>query len=263
MRIILAVLLAFGFSFGAELTLTGSVISDNQKMISSRNMGYVKEIKVSEGDTVKRGDLLYSIDSKEIDAQKTQVELAIAQAELGLNMYQNQYDNVVLNLQRHKRLYDQDMISKFELETLELGEKNLKAMVDISKKQVAQAKEQLKQINNQYNYLNIKAPNDGVVVAKNIKVGEMAIPGMPAVVLSDLSNLKIEAEISESNLNDVKIGTKCKIEIPSIELVTDGEVSSIIPSSNPLTHSFKIKLTFDQKSARVYPGMFAKVVVGE
>ncbi len=261
MRYILILGIALFLLQGSELNLSGSVISDNQKMISSRNMGYVKEIKVSEGDRVEEGDLLYSIDSKEIDAQKSQVKLSIAQANLSLNMYKNQYDNVLLNLQRHKRLYEKDMISKYELETLELEEKNLKAMVNIAKKQVEQAEEQLKEIENQYNYLNIKAPNSGVIVGKNIKVGEMAIPGMPAIILSDLSDLKIEAEISETNLKEIKEGTKCVVEIPSLSFITEGEISSIIPSSNPLTHSFKIKISFDVKESTIYPGMFAKISI--
>jgi Multidrug resistance efflux pump len=123
MRKILAAL-ALGASLIAEtLTLSGSVISDNQKMITSRFMGFVTTVTVSEGDYVKKGDLLYTIDSKEIDSALTQVQLAISQAELSLQMYQNQYTNVKLNLERHRRLLAQDMVSKFEVENLELAEK--------------------------------------------------------------------------------------------------------------------------------------------
>ena len=50
-----------------ELDLSASVISDNEKILSSRNMGYIKSIKVSEGDRVKKGALLYEIDSIEIE----------------------------------------------------------------------------------------------------------------------------------------------------------------------------------------------------
>lgn len=247
--------------FSAELKLSGSVISDNQKQISSRYMGYIKELSVSEGSIVKKDDLLYSIDSKEIDAQKAQVELGIAQAELALNMNRNQYENVKLNLERHKRLYAQDMVSKYELENLQLYAKNLESMVEISKKQVKQAKEQLKTIQNQYQYLNITAPNDGVVIAKNIKVGEMAIPGMPVIVLSDLGELKIEAEIAESDLGSISMDMPVEVEIPSLSLVTTGKISAIIPSSNPMTHKFRIKASFDAQEKAVYPGMYATIKI--
>ena len=244
----LLILLALGTTLVAEtLTLSGSVISDNQKMITSRFMGFVTEVKASEGDYVNKGDLLYTIDSREIDSAKEQ-------AQLGLQMYQNQANNVLLNLARHKRLFKLDMVAKYKVEELELANKNMQDMISISKARLAQ-------VNNQYRYLRIKAPNSGVIVAKNIKVGEMAMPGMPAIILSDLSNLKISAEISESNLGRVKHGTKVVVKIPSLKVKTIGTVSAIIPNSNPMTHTFKIKISFKTNNKSVYPGMYATVNV--
>ncbi len=245
--------------YAGNLNLTGSVISDNQKMMTSRYMGFVIKVGVDEGDRVKKGQLLYEIDSKEIDSAKAQVELAISQAKLASQMYENQYQNVELNLHRYKRLLKKDMVSKYDVENLELAEKNLKAMVKISKEQIKQAKAKLQEVLNQYKYLKIKAPNDGVVIAKNIKVGEMAMPGMPAIILSDLSDLKISTEISESNLKDIKIGESVKVEIPSIGLKSMGVIDSIIPSSNPLTHTFRLKVKFNRDKKTVYPGMYAIV----
>ncbi len=259
---ILGLVLLFGLALsGANLNLTGSVISDNQKMITSRYMGFVIKVGVQEGDRVKKGDLLYEIDSKEIDSAKAQVELAISQAKLASQMYENQYQNVKLNLERHKRLFKKDMVSKYDVENLELAARNLKTMLEISKKQIRQAKAKMQEVLNQYKYLRITAPNDGVIIQKNIKVGEMAMPGIPAVVLSDLSSLKILTEISESNLKDIKIGQVVHVEIPSIGLKDRGRISSIIPSSNPMTHTFKLKVSFDSKRADIYPGMYAVVVV--
>ena len=122
-----------------EIDLSGSVVSDNQKKMTSRYMGYIKNMAVSEGDIVKKGQLLYEIDSKEIEAAERQGDLAISQARLALQMNKNQYNNVVLNLARHKRLCDKKMVSKYELETLQLAEKNLKDMVKIAQEQVNQA----------------------------------------------------------------------------------------------------------------------------
>jgi len=144
---------------------------------------------------------------------------------------------------------------------LELASKNLEAMVLISKKQIEQAKARLQEVLNQYKYLRIKSPNDGVVIQKNIKVGEMAMPGMPAFVLSDLSNLKILTEISESNLASIKIGQKVHFEIPSLKISGEGKIDSIIPSSNPMTHTFKLKVDFKSKSKSIYPGMYAIVKI--
>lgn len=245
--------------FAQNLTLSGNVISDNQKMITSRYMGFVTEVKVSEGDTVKKGQLLYSIDSREIDSALSQVKLAISEAELSVQMYQNQYVNVKLNLDRNRRLLKKDMVSKFEVENLALAAKNLSDMIQISKQQLKQAQAKLQEVQNQYKYLNVKAPNNGVIVRKNIKAGEMAMPGMPAIVLSDLSRLRVVIEISENNLAFIKYGSKVSLEIPSVKLKTIGKVSAIIPSSNPMTHTFKVKISFKHPHVRVYPGMYATV----
>jgi len=245
--------------FAQNLTLSGNVISDNEKIITSRFMGFVTDVKVSEGDEVKRGQLLYSIDSREIDSALSQVKQGIAQAELGVRMYQNQYINLKLNLQRNKRLLEKDMVSRFEVENLELAAKNLSDMIEISRQQLNQANEKLLEVQNQYQYLNVKAPNDGVVVRKNIKAGEMAMPGMPAIVLSDLSKLKIVVEISENNLAFVKYGAKVVVKIPSVSLEAIGKVSAIIPSSNPMTHTFRLKVSFEHPHVSVYPGMYATV----
>jgi RND family efflux transporter MFP subunit len=230
-------------------------------MMTSRYMGFVKNMAVSEGDIVKKGQLLYEIDSKEIEAAERQVELGISQARLALQMNRNQLNNVLTNLARHKRLYKKNMVSKYELENLELAAKNLKDMVKIAEEQVNQALAKKEEVLNQYQYLQIKAPNDGVIVAKRLNEGEMAIPGMPAVVLTDLSRLKIVAEISESQLKHIELGKKVDVEIPSLGLKTEGEISSIIPNSNPMTHKFKIKIKFDHKEKSVYPGMYAKIII--
>ena len=115
------------------------------------------------------------------------------------------------------------------------------------------------QLKNQYNYLNIKAPNNGVVISKNIKVGEMAMPGMPAIVLSDLSDLKIAVDVAENDLQKFAYGKKVKIEIPSSNIIAIGKITAIIPNSNPMTHSFKVKISFNPNHKVVYPGMYATV----
>ncbi len=239
----------------STITLSGVVISDNQKNITSRHMGFVKEVYVEEGSVVKKGDLLYEIDAKEVDTAKVQVELNIAQAQLNAQMYESQYNNALLNFERHQRLYAKDMVSKFELENLELSASNLKAMMTIAQKQVAQAKQKLQEVNNQYQYLKVRAPNDGVIISKNVKTGEMALPGALALVLSDLSRLMVVADVSQSHLSSLKKGDKVEIVMDSIGYKTQGVVDSIVPQISSMAHTFKIKIAF-QASPQVYPGMY-------
>ena len=242
-----------------ELDLSGSVISDNQKMITSRYMGIVKKMLVSEGDIVEKGQLLYQIDSKEIDAKKEQVELGISQAQLALQMNINQHNNVLLNLGRYQRLFNRGMVSKYELENLELGARNMEDMISIAEKQVEQAKAMRKEVMNQYNYLKLRAPNRGVIISKMLSVGEMAMPGMPGLVLTDLSKLSVIVEIAENDIKFMTLGKKVDLSVPSMGFDTEGTIYSIIPASNPMTHKFKMKIKFRTKGKSIYPGMYAKV----
>ena len=228
-----------------QIELSGTVISDNENIITSRNMGYIKEVYVNEGSNVKKGDILYEIDSSNMDSNKKEILL-------NLEILQNQTKNIELNLGRYKRLQAQDLVSKYEVEQLELNLLNSKNMANITNAK-------LKEINAQYDYLKIKAPNNGLIIKKSIKVGEMAMPSIPALILTDLSSLLIKTDISESNLNDIKIGQKVNIEITSQNFKTEGKIEAIIPNTNDLTHSFVLKISFDKKDFNIYPGMYSKV----
>jgi RND family efflux transporter MFP subunit len=230
-----------------EIELSGTIISDNEKIITSRNMGFIKDVYVQEGSFVKKGDLLYEIDSSSIDSKKEE-------ALLNLKIQQNKLDNIKVNYNRYKRLYAQDLVPKYEVEQLELNLLNVKNMILI-------ARVKLKEVKYQYNYLKIKAPNNGLIIKKSIKAGEMAMPSVPALILSDLSSLKIKTDISESSLSSVQINMPVSIEIPSINFKTIGKVDSIIPSINPMTHSFTLKVSFDTKDTKLYPGMYSKLFI--
>lgn len=227
------------------IELSGTVISDNEKIITSRYMGFIKKVYVSEGDFVKKGDLLYEIDSSNIDSNKQE-------ALLNLQIQENNLSNVQTNYERYKRLYEKDLVPKYDLEQLELKLKNIKNMISI-------AKAKLKEVNYQYTYLKIKAPNDGLVIKKSIKSGEMAMPSAPAIILSDLNSLKIKTDINESNLGKIKIGQEVDVTIESIGLVTKGKIAAIVPNVQNMTHSFTLKISFDTKDVHIYPGMYSKI----
>ena len=259
---ILVALLVVPFSLNA-VEISGYIISDNQKTISSRNMGYIKEVYVKEGDIVKKGSPLFDIDSKDMDVFLNQAKLAKSQAFSSLGMYQNSYNDILLNHARLERLYNKDIVSKHELEQITLAKKNLEAMIDIAKKQVKQANEQIKSVKNQYNYLNVKSPYNAVVIQKNIEKGEMALPGSPMMLLSDIKNQKAEILVGEEILKHLQKGQEVIISVPSVKYKTKGLISTIILDGDKLSHSFRVKIDFDTKEKKIYPGMYVTVDIGE
>ena len=219
--------------FANSLQLDGTVESQNEKVISSKMMGYITKIYVNEGDSVKKGQLLYEIDPTDIvhnsDILKSQVQ------------------NLELNLKRYKDLLNQDLVSKFEYEQLELN--------------LITAKAKLSELNANFNYLKIKASNNALVIKKSIKEGEMATPMMPHLILTDLDDLIIKSNIAESNLKNIKLNQEVDIEIPSQELRTKGKIVAIYPNMVSNAHSFYIKISFDKKNYQIYPNMYAKISI--
>ena len=67
------------------------------------------------------------------------------------------------------------------------------------------------------------------------------------------------AEISENDIKMMELGKVIDLEIPSINFKGTGKIYSIIPSSNPMTHKFKMKIKFKAKGKSIYPGMYAKL----
>lgn len=260
-KIIITLLFIVSGLFANSITLSGSVISNNQKIITSRYMGFVTHLYVSSGEHVHKGQILYKIDSRDINLAAQQVKLAIGEAKLSLQMYENRYNNTVLNLHRYEYLYKKNMVSKYDVENLQLAARNLQNMIYIAKKQLLQATLRLQSVQSQYKYLTIKSPTNGVVIKTNIRVGDMAMPGVPAMVISDLQDLKIVVPVTANDLKMISVGKKVVVNISSIGIKTVGTVFSIIPSSNPMTHTFRVKIAFKNQFHKIYPGMYATVTI--
>jgi len=118
-----------------------------------------------------------------------------------------------------------------------------------------------KQLASTYNYIKMKAPSDGVVVRRNIKVGDMVMPGMLTIMLVDMESLEIDVSISESIISKVRVGQKVDVTIPSINYKTKGTIHAIVPDANPMTHKIKMRIHFDRKNENIFPGMYAKVTI--
>jgi multidrug efflux pump subunit AcrA (membrane-fusion protein) len=134
-------------------------------------------------------------------------------------------------------------------------------MLESAKVMVKQAAIKAKQLASVYNYLKMKAPSDGVIVMKNIKVGDMVMPGMLTIMMVDTEDLAIDLSIPASSLNIVKVGEQVDVIIDALGFRTTGIVDAIIPDANPMTHKIKMRVTFDKKGANIFPGMYAKIVV--
>ena len=257
--IIVALLLNVWVQAG-NITLTGTVVSDGQKMIGSRFMGYVKKVYVRIGDKVQREDDLYEMESAEFDMMKSQADLMLEQSKIIVEYWREKLRKV--NLRRSKSK-DKDIneIDIADMVDLDSQAANIETMLESMQVMVKEANIKAKQMASTYNYIKMKAPSDGVVVQKNIKVGDMIMPGMLTIMIVDTENLEIEVSISESIISRVKVGKKVPVEIPSIHYKTTGLIHAIVPDANPMTHKIKMRIRFDRGTGNIFPGMYAKVMI--
>lgn len=247
--------------FANTINITGTIVSDNKKYIGARYMGYVKEVYVNIGDKVKREDDLFKMESAEFDILKEQVNLGLEQAEILTDVYRSKLDEI----RRNKALLARNKNSTFNFEdmneNLSISAEHTSAMLKAMKAMVKSAAQKAKEVSIISHYLEVKAPSGGIIVQKNLHVGDMVMPGFPVMILVDLSHLEIEAQISESDLLKVNEGDFVKFEIPSILYEGRGRIKSIVPSANPMTHTFTIRVSFKRNNEKIYPGMYTKILL--
>jgi RND family efflux transporter MFP subunit len=263
MKYIVLFLITLSSLFSADLVLTGTVISNNQKMIPARYMGYIKKINFEIGDMVEREDVLFEMESAEFDILESQADLALEQAKLMLNVYQTKFNGVKKekrDLERDRKLYSKEKFG-FEMSDLKQSSESVSASLESAQVLVKQASEKTKQFATIAGYLKVKAPNNGILVEKRIKIGDMVAPGMLTMIIVDMENLEIEAEVAESDLKYVRKNKVVDVKIPSLGYKASGYIKAIVPSANPMAHTFKIPNHFEKKNDKIFPGMYAKVYV--
>ena len=261
-KILIATLLCLTLSEAeaTRLILPGTVISNGQKMIGARFMGYVKHVYVKLGQKVKREQNLYEMESAEFDILKSQADLMVEQAQTVLDFWKRRIH--IINNKR-KRLKKKSKMENVmgDLDDLEAQAENAQSMLEAAQVMIKQATIKAKQMASIYNYLKMKAPSDGVIVMKNIKEGDMVMPGMLTIMLVDTDDLTVDVSIPASTLKIVHLNQKVDVIIDALGFRTRGVVDAIIPDANPMTHKIKMRVTFDKKDANIYPGMYAKIIV--
>ncbi|NPA88181.1 MAG: efflux RND transporter periplasmic adaptor subunit [Epsilonproteobacteria bacterium] len=276
MKKILALALSVGALFAFEyatakketINITrdyvANVYSPKQVMVATRLMGYIKSMPVEEGDVVKKGQLLFEVDPADIYSMLNQARGAVLQAKSGVLMAEMAYADALKDYERFKNLYKNGAVSKRDFEKMTLMKNIRKKQVDMAKGMLKQAEAGLARAEAQLKYAKVTSPIDGVVTMKMKKVAEMALPGYPVVVLSDIHVLKAKSTVKESDIDKFKIGMPVNIYVPALKKSFPAKVSTIIPAGDNMTHSFVIKYTFENHQG-LLPGMYAKakIVVGK
>ena len=240
-----------------KVNASGKIQPEEAVQITSTITGWITEITVVEGDTVKPGQHLISIDEKQIRPTYNNAVSQVKSSEANLKKVKAQMDRTI-------SLFSEKLISQQELEQIE-------ASYQIATSQAEQSKANLLSAQDQLSKTRLTAPKYGIVISITKEEGEMAVGGMfnPGVLMTiaDLSRMEVEVDVNENDVVNIEVGDTTEIEIDAYPDTTFyGLVSEIAHSALSLNMgsqqqvtNFKVKVKMLSVPGRIRPGMSSTV----
>jgi membrane fusion protein (multidrug efflux system) len=221
-------------TFRHYVELQGSVDAKNNVLVTPKSGGAITAMYVKEGDYVNAGTAIGKIDDsilrESLEEIKTQLTLA----------------NTLFDKQ--KNLWDQKIGTEIQF----LQAKNNKEGLE----------RKLATLNSQLAQSSIVSPMSGVVDQVNVKVGEMASPGVGVVRIVNLSNLKVMAKVSDTYAASVKKGDEVIVKFPDLKKEYKAKISFVSTTVDPLSRTFTIEANLPS-SKEIKPNMMAQIQIND
>lgn len=215
---------------------SGLLFSETEAVLSFKIGGIIRRIYVNEGDAIRKGQLLATLDLTEINAQVIQARNGVEKAERDLERVRNLYKDDAATLENV-----QDLTTAYNV-----------------------AKEGLRIAKFNKKFAEIHANTDGRIVKKMKNQGELASPGMPVFFINDTSNdqWKLEAGIADKDWAKLKEGDKAKVffdAYPDDEF--EGAVLRLAEGADDTNGSYKVEIQVGPKGKKFAAGLFAQAVI--
>ncbi len=217
------------------IQVQGTVESDNNVLVAPQSSGVVKKIHAQAGDKINRGQLLVELDGAILES-------SIAEVENGLMLANTIFE-------RQQRLWNKNIGSEIEF----LQAKNNKEGLE----------KKLATLEEQYKMTKIFSPLSGTVDEVIIKEGEMAVAGMGAVRIVQLSNLKIKVDLSEIYISRIKKNDLVHVDIPVTGREFDLRVSAVSQVIDPNNRTFQVEIKIPQSEAGIKPNMLSVLTIND
>jgi HlyD family secretion protein len=250
----------------------GTVRPKTETRIEARVTGQVLDVRVSPGDPVAKGNLLVSLDSRQMTSRLDQAKQALKTAEAGheqarhaLEGAQAGFKQAQANYNRVKRYFESQAATAQDLEQAESTFRQAEAGVKRAQEGLAAAKAGILQARAVVNestisieYTRILAPEDGVVLKRFVEPGDLALPGKPLMALRTSGAMRLEAYVREGLITRVEPGTSLDVDIDTLDKRVTATVEEIVPYADPNSRTFLVKASMPPVEG-LYPGMFGKL----
>lgn len=236
------------------LTATGYTYARIRAAVGSKIVGRILELPIDEGDTLAKGQLIAVLDSDNLNAELRQAEAALLETKANLADAQREKA-------RQQRLVGSGVQAQSELDAADTRLAVVEAQMRNGEARIAAARAQLA-------YARIYSPIDGVVIEKNVEVGEMVAPGgftsqqsTGAIArLADPRSLEVEADINESYIARLRRGQPVSITVDAVpDTVYRGTLRQIVPTADRQRAVVQVKVTIDDRDDRLVPDMSSTV----
>ncbi len=219
----------------------GTVTSRSVANVAPKVMAHVVEVRVNVGSTVKGGDVIATLDAREIKARAQQARAALAAA-------QAQAAQADSEQRRTQALFKKQAATQQDLDAVN-------ARAQAARAQVAQARDAITEVEVMVGDTSIKAPFDGVVARRLVDPGDMAVPGKPLVVIQDPRSLRFETQIAERCIGALAVGAQVPVRFDTPKQDVTGRVEEIAPIADPRSRTFLVKVGLPA-GAGLQPGGF-------
>jgi len=221
--------------FNHFLEVQGKVDGEDNIAVSAQMPGVITSVFVKEGDAVRKGQVMAQIDNSVLQQQVASVK---TQLSFATNLYNKQ-----------KALWDKQIGSEVQY----LSAKNNRESLESN----------MATLNDQLEMSRIKSPINGTVEEVNLKVGQMASPGLPAVRVVNFSTAKIVAEISESYASKIKTGDKVIVSFPDFNTDIDAKIHFTSKYINPINRTFLAEIRLAPSKVEYRANMMAVVKIND
>lgn len=263
------------------VTANGEIQALSRVNVGTTVTGEIKAIHVKDGQFVKAGDLLVTIDQERFKQDLNRSELALRMARQDQENAEATYRKQLGAFQRQQALYDQGLISVDQYQDVKLAKENADITLQRAKVAVQQAQSQVALAQDALEKTELRAPMAGRVTGLKAEKGETAIAGQTNIasailmVISDMSELLAESKISELEVAKLRPGQAAEVQVDAIPgMVFQGKVVNVATSadrapnqmtgSNQEAQNYKVRvqLTGNREDLdRLRPGMSARVAV--
>jgi RND family efflux transporter MFP subunit len=250
------------------LDASGYVTARRQATVSAKITGKVTEVLIEEGMRVKVGDVLARLDDSEARAQLALAEAQLDAARSQIAAIRTQLTQAERDYTRQQGLAERQIISAQDLDAALAQRDTLRARLASAEEQIKVARESVAVARVQLDNTVIRAPFDGVVVAKAAQPGEIISPmsagggftrtGIGTIV--DMDSLEIQVDVNEAFINRVKPGQPVEAMLHAYpDWKIPGAVIAIIPTADRSKATVKVRIAINLRDPRIVPDMGVRV----